>query len=149
MTTCARPSRTTASATRAGSSAWTTSVFPFGTEQNPHGRVQTFPRIMNVAVRCDQHSVRLGHLALSHTVSRRRSSITWLVKNMPGAGSGRFSHGGKRRRGEGAEGTSCRISSVDIGHPARADQQRVSRENLILRVTESPSQVTNQAFTHR
>ncbi len=58
--------------------------FPLGTEQKPQGRVQTLPKIMNVAVRWDQHSVRLGHLALSQTVSSLRSSITWLVKNMPG-----------------------------------------------------------------
>src|SRR5690606_22018910 len=90
-----------ASATRSGSSASMVSVLPFGTLQNPQGRVQTFPRIMNVAVRCDQHSVRLGHLALSQTVSSRRSSITPDVNAMPAEGSGRLSHFGNRRRGSG------------------------------------------------
>src|SRR5262249_43823978 len=80
------------------SSASTVSVLPRGTEQNPQGRVQTFPRIMNVAVRCDQHSVRFGHFALSHTVSSRRSSITPLVNDISADGNGRLSHRGSRRR---------------------------------------------------
>ena len=65
ITTCFRPSRWAASATRSGSSASSASVLPLGTEQKPQGRVQTLPRIMNVAVFCDQHSMRFGHLALS------------------------------------------------------------------------------------
>src|ERR1700733_47111 len=146
ITTCLRPSRTTASATRAGSSICTTSVLPLGTEQKPQGRVQTFPRIMNVAVRCDQHSVRFGHFALSQTVSSRKSSMTLLVKYMPGAGSGRFSQGGRRRLGAG--GTSCRISSVDIGHPPRANEQRVSGENLVLRISQAIGQVADQALAN-
>ena len=68
MTTCERPSRSAASATRSGSSNSTVSVFPFGTLQNPHGRVQTLPRIMKVAVCWLQHSVRFGQRALSQTV---------------------------------------------------------------------------------
>jgi hypothetical protein len=54
---------------------------------------------MNVAVFCDQHSVRLGHLALSQTVSSFKSSITSDVKAIPAEGNGRLSHRGNRRRG--------------------------------------------------
>ncbi|MGC4006079.1 MAG: hypothetical protein QM811_24355 [Pirellulales bacterium] len=79
ITTCFKPKRSAASATRSGSSSSSSSVLPRGTEQNPHGRVQTFPRIMNVAVLLDQHSLRLGHFALSQTVSRRRSLISPAV----------------------------------------------------------------------
>ncbi len=43
---------------------------PDGTAQNPQARVQIFPRIMNVAVRCSQHSPMLGQRALSQTVLR-------------------------------------------------------------------------------
>ena len=59
--------------------------------------MQTLPRIMNVAVRCDQHSMRLGHLALSQTVSSRSSSISRAVKWLP-LPSGTFflSHRGSR-----------------------------------------------------
>ena len=41
---------------------------PFCTAQNPQRRVQTLPRIMNVAVRRFQHSPTLGQAALSQTV---------------------------------------------------------------------------------
>jgi hypothetical protein len=68
-----------------------------GTEQKPHGRVQTLPKIMKVAVFCDQHSSRLGHLALSQTVSSRKSSISRDVNcNPPPLGKLRFSQRGKR-----------------------------------------------------
>ena len=103
MTTYFSPSRLAASATRSGSSASMVSVFPFGTLQKPQGRVQTLPRIMNVAVLWDQHSVRLGHFALSQTVSRPRSSMTSEVKAMPADGRGRFSHLGRRRLGRSDE----------------------------------------------
>jgi hypothetical protein len=53
ITTCFSPNRSAASATRSGSSASSACVFPLATEQNPHGRVQTSPRIMNVAVFCE------------------------------------------------------------------------------------------------
>jgi hypothetical protein len=36
--------------------------------QNPQLRVQTFPKIMNVAVERDQHSPRFGQAADSQTV---------------------------------------------------------------------------------
>ena len=51
MTTCFKPKRFAASATRSGSSASNGSGVPRGTEQKPHGLVQTLPRIMKVAVR--------------------------------------------------------------------------------------------------
>ena len=64
--------------------------------------MHTFPKIMKVAVRCDQHSVRFGHFALSQTVSSRRSRMTLPVKTMSGCGMGRLSQGGSRRRTAGA-----------------------------------------------
>ena len=52
---------------------------------------------MNVAVRSDQHSMRLGHLALSHTVSSFSSSISRAVKWSPfPLGMFFFSQRGKR-----------------------------------------------------
>ncbi|MGV2336074.1 MAG UNVERIFIED_CONTAM: hypothetical protein LVR18_18840 [Planctomycetaceae bacterium] len=59
--------------------------------------MQTLPPIMKVAVFEDQHSERLGHLALSQTVSSRRSEMMPLVQAMPGCGRGRLSHRGRRR----------------------------------------------------
>ena len=61
--------RSTASATRSGScSSGGPAGLPEGTAQKPQARVQMFPRIMNVAVRCSQHSPMFGQRALSHTV---------------------------------------------------------------------------------
>jgi hypothetical protein len=55
---------------------------------------------MNVAVLCDQHSVRFGQRASSHTVATRLVETTRLVMAIsPPIGNGRFSQGGKRRRG--------------------------------------------------
>ena len=53
MTTCRKPSRDAASATRSGSSAAGGSGVPRGTEQKPHARVQMLPKIMKVAVFCE------------------------------------------------------------------------------------------------
>ena len=64
--------------------------------------MQTPPRIMNVAVRLVQHSERLGHLALSQTVSRPSSATRLRVNDIPpAAGIGRLSHFGSRRAGIG------------------------------------------------
>src|SRR5271166_2038857 len=53
---------------------------------------------MNVAVRRVQHSERLGHFALSQTVSSPSSPIRFRVKDIPAtAGIGRLSHSGSRR----------------------------------------------------
>src|SRR5512142_1492725 len=53
---------------RFGSSRSSLSGGPLGTLQNPQFRVQTFPRIMNVAVPAFQHSILFGQAALSQTV---------------------------------------------------------------------------------
>ena len=66
-----RPISCAASATRSGScSSGGAAGLPEGTAQKPHARVQILPRIMNVAVRCSQHSPMFGQRALSHTVFR-------------------------------------------------------------------------------
>src|SRR5688500_7175236 len=49
-------------ATFSGSSQSTVSGRPVFTPQQPHERVQTFPRIMNVAVPSPQHSPMFGQL---------------------------------------------------------------------------------------
>jgi len=78
MTTYRRPSVRTASASRSGSAASTSEGMPCGTAQYPHARVQTSPRIMNVAVPWCQHSPMFGQRASSHTVLRRDSFISDL-----------------------------------------------------------------------
>ena len=78
--------------------AATASGWPRLTAQKPQGRVQTSPRIMNVAVRRVQHSERFGQRALSQIVSRPSSSTRFSVKYVPpAAGIGRLSHSGSRR----------------------------------------------------
>ena len=57
-------------ATRIGSSGSTGSGFPLRMSQKGHDRVQTLPRIRNVAVWREKQSPMLGQLALSHTVWR-------------------------------------------------------------------------------
>jgi hypothetical protein len=49
---------------------------PLGTAQKPQRRVQTSPRIMNVAVRCSQHSPMFGQRALSQTVWSRSRFVS-------------------------------------------------------------------------
>ena len=66
----------TASATRAGSPRSRPAGFPCCTAQNPQARVQTSPRIMNVAVPWCQHSPMLGQCASSQTVWRPCSRIS-------------------------------------------------------------------------
>ena len=61
----------TASPTRWGSSRSSVSGRPVAILQNPHERVQTLPRIINVAVPWAQHSPMFGHLADWQTVCRR------------------------------------------------------------------------------
>ena len=52
------------------------------TAQKPHERVQTFPKIMTVAVPADQHSPMFGQFALSQTVwSRFRFTIPRVRAN--------------------------------------------------------------------
>lgn len=51
------------------------------TPQNAQFLVHTSPMIKKVAVRDEKHSIRLGHLALSHTVCKprvRRMLVTSL-----------------------------------------------------------------------
>src|SRR6185437_15810591 len=57
-----------ASATRCGSSQSTGSGLPVATAQKPQLRVQTFPRIIKVAVPSPQHSPIFGQLPLSQMV---------------------------------------------------------------------------------
>ena len=71
MTTCFRPIRRMASATRPGSARSSSVGRPVFTAQKPQERVQTSPRIIRVAVPRLQHSPMLGHWALSQTVCRR------------------------------------------------------------------------------
>jgi hypothetical protein len=66
----------TASATRAGSSRSRAAGLPCCTAQNPHARVQTSPRIMNVAVPWCQHSPMFGQRASSQTVCRPCSRMS-------------------------------------------------------------------------
>src|SRR5690606_12164570 len=61
----------TVSASRRGSSASGGLGRPWATSQKLQRRVQTSPRIMNVAVPWLKHSWMFGQLASSHTVTRR------------------------------------------------------------------------------
>ena len=72
MTACLRASSAIDSATRNGSPRSSSDGLPDVTAQNRHARVQTSPKIMNVAVRRFQQSKMLGHRASSQTVCRRR-----------------------------------------------------------------------------
>ena len=73
-----RPIRSTASATRSGSSGSSGSGWRVSTRQKPQARVQRSPLIMNVAVPSDQHSEMFGQPASSHTVTRPRSRTVRL-----------------------------------------------------------------------
>src|SRR5256714_1886672 len=84
ITTCFNFIRTTASATRCGSSPSKANGFAVVTAQNPHARVQRSPAIMNVAVPWLQHSQRFGHCALSQTVCKRKSEMSAFVEKKTG-----------------------------------------------------------------
>src|SRR3954471_3418510 len=100
MTTCLSPIRRVASATRLGSSDSSGKGLAVVTAQNPQARVQRPPAIMKVAVPLLQHSQWFGHLALSQTVCRRRSSRRLRVwPKVLLVGSFRRSHSGMRGRG--------------------------------------------------
>src|SRR5688572_23357180 len=95
--------RRVASATRCGSSTSSASGLAVLTAQKPHALVQRSPAIMNVAVPLLQHSQGFGHLALSHTVCRRKPSSRLRVwPKVSVVGSLRRSHSGMRGRGLGA-----------------------------------------------
>src|SRR5947199_5138714 len=76
--------RSTASATRCGSSSSSAKGFAVVTAQNPHARVQRSPAIMKVAVPWLQHSQRFGHWALSQTVCKCKSEMSALVEKKTG-----------------------------------------------------------------
>ena len=76
-----KPIRFTASATRAGSFASASSGLRVSIKQNPHARVHLSPNTMNVAVPSFQHSLKFGHPASSHTVTRLRSRSVFFVNN--------------------------------------------------------------------
>ena len=63
-------------ATRSGSAGSTVCGRPCATAQYEQARVQTSPRIMNVAVPWFQHSPMFGQRASSHTVCRFSSRIS-------------------------------------------------------------------------
>src|SRR5213595_2699069 len=84
MTTCLSFMRSTASATRCGSSSSSAKGFAVVTAQNPHARVQRSPAIIKVAVPWLQHSQRFGHCALSQTVCSRKSEISAFVEKKIG-----------------------------------------------------------------
>src|SRR6478672_11381077 len=84
MTTCFNPIRRTASATRCGSSSSSGNGFAVVTAQKPQARVHRSPAIIIVAVPWLQHSQRLGHCALSHTVCNRKSEISAFVEKKTG-----------------------------------------------------------------
>ena len=69
-----------ASATRLGSAVSTADGLPCDTAQYEQARVQTSPRIMNVAVPWFQHSPMFGHWASSQTVWRFSSRIRPLSR---------------------------------------------------------------------
>src|SRR5436305_9840288 len=93
--------RRVASATRIGSSVSRASGLAVLTAQKAQARVQWSPAIMNVAVPLLQHSQWFGHLALSQTVWRRRSSRSARVlKKLLLWGSLMRSHSGRRTRGD-------------------------------------------------
>ena len=79
ITTCSSSICATASARRLGSSGSNASGVPWATAQYAQFLVQTAPRIMNVAVRCSQHSPTLGQRASSQTVLRLSSRINFLI----------------------------------------------------------------------
>src|SRR6478735_12549938 len=68
ITACLTPINLMASATRLGSSRSYSVGRPVATAQNVHDRVQTFPRIINVAVPAPQHSPIFGQFPLSQIV---------------------------------------------------------------------------------
>ena len=80
MTANCSPMRATASATRAGSAVSSSVGLPWATAQYEHARVQTSPRIMNVAVPWCQHSPMFGHRASSQTVFSFRSFMIPLSR---------------------------------------------------------------------
>jgi hypothetical protein len=117
---------------------------------------------MNVAVRCDQHSVRFGHLALSQTVSNRRSSMIRLVADISAVGIGRFSQVGRRRRGavgialatsrvaelESVPADTTGNSSMQADLLRRSLEQRMTGVDMVPHVTELLRHVTQSAFAN-
>src|SRR5581483_3895979 len=111
-------------ATRAGSSGSLKVGTPVWTLQKPQRRVQTSPRIMNVAVPRSQHSPTLGQFASSHTVCSPSAWIACFRRRYVGPpGAGTFSQGGLRSRkgrpsrprappGWARERVTCRRGSV-------------------------------------
>ena len=79
ITTCWRCICRVASATRRGSSRSVIGGRPVSMAQKPQFRVQTLPRIMNVAVPSAQHSPTFGQRASSHTVFRPSARMTRFV----------------------------------------------------------------------
>jgi hypothetical protein len=105
MTAWRNPMRATASATRRGSSGSGGSPGrPVFTAQNPHARVQTSPRTMNVAVPRFQHSPTFGQRASSQTVCRSSSRMRPRNRSYPEPRGARARiHSGRGRSGTGTE----------------------------------------------
>ena len=118
MTACSRPICFAASATRCGSSRSSSCGLPVRTAQKPQERVQTLPRIMNVAVRLFQHSPMFGQRASSHTVWRFRPRIVSLMSRYTSPpGTRALSHSG-RPCAPGAPFLCCRNGRYSVGMPS-------------------------------
>ena len=100
ITACLTRIKTIASATRRGSSVSYSFGRPVATAQKVQLRVQTLPRIMNVAVPAPQHSPMLGQLPLSQMVCSLCSSTNLRTLAYSGPmGSFTRSQSGRFRRG--------------------------------------------------
>ena len=147
MTTCFRPSRTAASATRAGSSACSGFGLSLGDRAEAAG-----PR---ADVAQDHEGGRplrpaLGPVGALRAFADRLEPQVFddLAREKHSRSRQGPLQPGRQpppRRPESAG----RISSVDIRHPARAFQQRVAGKNLILGVTQSAGEIPNQALADR
>src|SRR5690349_19781344 len=116
----------TVSALLRGSSGSKGPGLPVGTLQKRHARVQTPPMTMSVAVPLrrpslpgawppDQHSLRFGQRADSHTVESPRSRRACLMALYCSPAGGRIlNHSGRRRPGE------LGAAPPDIGRDGRA-----------------------------
>src|SRR6056300_18154 len=84
MTACLMPMILMDRATFSGSAQSTVSGRPVCTPQNPHDRVQIFPKIIKVAVPSPQHSPMFGQLpevqmvCSSYLSTNPRSSVYFL-----------------------------------------------------------------------
>jgi hypothetical protein len=113
ITACLTDIKLTELATRAGSKGSTASGLPVMTEQKPQLLVQTFPKIMKVAVPSPQHSPMFGQLPLSQMVcSLWSDTILRTFLNASPVGSLTLNHLGFGTRCFGSEFTIV-VSVID------------------------------------